>query len=220
MATATLRDQALARIRTGGLLPILRLPASADVLAMAEALIAGGLTVIELSLTMPNVSNLIATLADRFGANVSFGAGTVLTMAEVDTVKLAGASFIVSPITDAEVVQHAKACGLAVFPGALTPTEVIAAWKAGADMVKVFPCHTLGGADYLRALKAPLPQIELLPTGGINRSNAAHYLRAGAAALGMGSDLVDLELLRTQGRLAVVERAREYMTLVQTARAS
>lgn len=220
MTGGTRREQALVRIRSGGLIPILRLPTSGNVLAMAEALIEGGLTVIELSLTMTDVHSLIARLVDRFGDRVSIGAGTVLTLAEVDAVQMAGASFMVSPVTDPEVVQHAKACGLAVFPGALTPTEVVTAWKAGADLVKVFPCHSLGGADYLRALKAPLPQIDLLPTGGITRLNAANYLRAGATALGMGSDLVDLELLLTHGRSALTERAREYLTLVQTARAS
>lgn len=217
---ATLREEALFRIRTGGLLPILRLPASADVLAMADALIAGGLMVIELSLTMPHVPELIATLVSRFGDSISFGAGTVLSMAEVDTVRSAGATFMVSPVTDPEVIQHAKTSGLAVVPGALTPTEIVAAWRAGADMVKVFPCQSMGGADYLRALKAPLPQIELLPTGGINRQNAANHLRAGATALGMGSDLVDLECLRRQGPRAITERAQEYLTIVHTARSS
>ena len=212
------RARSLARIRDCKLLPILRLPTDGEVLDMSEALLDGGLPVIELSLTMPNAVALIADLVSRFGDRASIGAGTVLTIGQVDEVAAVGADFMVSPATDPLVLAHARERGLATFPGALTPTEVVAAWNAGADAVKVFPCHSVGGADYLRALKAPLPQIELLPTGGINRSNALDHLAAGAMALGMGSDLVDLAALRSDGKTAIEKRAREYLHLVSGVR--
>ena len=208
------RARSLARIRDCKLIPILRLPSDEEVLAMSEALLDGGLPVIELSLTMPNTVALIATLVARYGDRASIGAGTVLTIEQVDTVAAVGADFMVSPATDPLVLAHARGKGLATFPGALTPTEVITAWNAGADAVKVFPCHSVGGADYLRALKAPLPHIELVPTGGINRANALDHLAAGAMALGMGNDLVDLAALRAKGKTAIEKRAREYLQLV------
>jgi 2-dehydro-3-deoxyphosphogluconate aldolase/(4S)-4-hydroxy-2-oxoglutarate aldolase len=206
--------QALARLRACKLLPILRLPSDAEVLAMSEGLLDGGLPLLELSLTMPNAVPLIAELVARFGAQASIGAGTVLTIEQVDAVAAAGASFLVSPVTDPRILAHARALGLATFPGALTPTEVVTAWNAGADAVKVFPCQAVGGASYLRALKAPLPDIQLLPTGGIHRANARDHLAAGAMALGMGGDLVDLEVLRAEGKPAIAQRAREYLALV------
>jgi 2-dehydro-3-deoxyphosphogluconate aldolase/(4S)-4-hydroxy-2-oxoglutarate aldolase len=210
------RAQSLARIQACKLLPILRLPSDGEVLAMSEALLDGGLPVIELSLTMPNAVALIADLVARYGERASIGAGTVLTIEQVDAVAAAGASFMVSPVTDPRILSHARHRGLATFPGALTPTEVVAAWSAGADAVKVFPCHSVGGANYLRALKAPLPDIPLLPTGGIHRANALDHLAAGAMALGMGSDLVDLAALRAEGKSAIEQRARDYLALVGT----
>jgi len=147
------------------------------------------------------------------------GAGTVLDADTARACIAAGAAFIVAPGLDLETIRAAQACGLPVMPGALTPTEVITAWKAGADMVKIFPCSAVGGAPYLRALKAPLPQVKLLPTGGVDRHTAAEYIRAGASALGIGAALIDLKLLQQQGEEALAARARELVEIVRATRA-
>jgi 2-dehydro-3-deoxyphosphogluconate aldolase/(4S)-4-hydroxy-2-oxoglutarate aldolase len=185
---------------------------------MAEALHSAHINAIEIPLDMPDAVGVIAKLVQRFDEEMLVGAGGVLDVESADTVIAAGASFVTSPSCDVEVVKYCNATDLAVFPGALTPTEILSAWKAGADMVRVFPCSALGGPSYLKALKAPLPQIDLFPSGGVTLQNAAAFIDAGACVLGVGRDLVDLTSLR-EGRLdRIAERAHLFMELVRDAR--
>jgi 2-dehydro-3-deoxyphosphogluconate aldolase / (4S)-4-hydroxy-2-oxoglutarate aldolase len=212
--------QTLARIRAGGLIPVLRTPSADEALAMAEALTAAEISTLEITLTVPGAVEVIATLSQRFGDRALVGAGTVLDPAAAQTCLQAGARFIVSPGVDLDTVAFCRSAGVAVFPGALTPTEIIAAWKAGADMVKIFPVSAVGGASYIKLLRSPLPQIEMVPTGGITIETAAAYLEAGAAALGVGGDLVDLQALRSGNTAVITERARRYLEVLKKARGS
>ena len=133
---------------------------------------------------------------------------------------LAGAQFIVSPSTNLETIALCKRYSVPVMPGALTPTEVVTAWQAGADFVKVFPCSAMGGANYIKGLKAPLPQIELIPTGGVNLKTAADFIKAGSSALGVGADLVDVAAIRAGDAKSVTEKAKEFLSIVNEARAA
>ena len=212
------KSEVLAQIRAIGVIPVLRLSSSSDVLDMADALHSAHIDVVEIPLDMPEALSVISTLVERFDEKVLVGAGSVLDADSASTVIAAGASFVTSPSCDVEVVKYCNATDLAVFPGALTPTEILSAWKAGADMVRVFPCSALCGPSYLKALKAPLPQIDLFPSGGVTLQNAAAFIDAGACVLGVGRDLVDLTSLR-EGRLdRIAERAHLFMELVRDAR--
>jgi 2-dehydro-3-deoxyphosphogluconate aldolase/(4S)-4-hydroxy-2-oxoglutarate aldolase len=162
---------------------------------------------------------VIAQVSRRFGQSMLVGAGTVLDAKSAAACIAAGALFIISPSTELDVITHCNQAGVAVLPGALTPTEIVRAWRAGADMVKVFPCSALGGASYLKAVKAPLPHIELVPTGGVSLETAAAFIKAGAAALGVGGDLVDLEAVRSGNGAVIGERAQKYLAIVKEARA-
>jgi 2-dehydro-3-deoxyphosphogluconate aldolase/(4S)-4-hydroxy-2-oxoglutarate aldolase len=209
----------VARIEELGVVPVVRAPSAAVALRAARAVYAGGIDVLEITMTVPDAVAVLRQLAAELGDSVILGAGTVLDAEAARRCIAAGAQFIVAPGFDPETVRAAHELGAPVMPGALTPTEVIAAWKAGAEMVKVFPCSAVGGADYLRALKAPLPQVKLLPTGGVDRHTAADYIRAGAAALGLGAALVDLKVLEREGDEAIAARARELLAIVRAARA-
>jgi 2-dehydro-3-deoxyphosphogluconate aldolase/(4S)-4-hydroxy-2-oxoglutarate aldolase len=212
------KAQVLEHLRRGGLIPVLRAPSADDALLMTEALHAAGITAVEITLTVPGAVEVIGTAAKRFGKDMLVGAGTVLDAKSAAACIAAGASFIISPSTELEVIAHCNEAGVAVMPGALTPTEIVKAWRAGADMVKVFPCSALGGASYLKAVKAPLPHIELVPTGGVSLETAAAFIKAGAAALGVGGDLVDLEAVRAGNGAVIGERARKYVEIVRQAR--
>jgi 2-dehydro-3-deoxyphosphogluconate aldolase/(4S)-4-hydroxy-2-oxoglutarate aldolase len=212
------KSEVLEGLRRGGLVPVLRAPSADEALRMSEALHDAGITAVEITLTVPGAVEVIGKLVARFGHDMLIGAGTVLDPKAAAACISAGATFIISPSLELDVVAHCNQAGVAVLPGALTPTEIVRAWRAGADMVKVFPCSAVGGASYLKAVKAPLPQIELVPTGGVNLETAAAFIKAGAAALGVGGDLVDLEAVRA-GRAAVIgERARKYLEIVRQAR--
>jgi 2-dehydro-3-deoxyphosphogluconate aldolase/(4S)-4-hydroxy-2-oxoglutarate aldolase len=212
------KSEVLAQIRAIGVVPVLRLLSSSDVLDMADALHSAHIDVVEIPLDMPEALLVISTLVQRFDEKVLVGAGSVVDTESASNVIAAGASFVTSPSCDTEIVKYCNATDLAVFPGALTATEIAAAWKAGADMVKVFPCAALGGPSYLNTIKAALPQVDLFPSGGVTLQNAAAYIDAGASILGVGRDLVDLTSLR-EGRLdRVAERARLFIELVRDAR--
>ena len=201
-----------------GIVPVLRLSSASLVVRAVDALLAGGIPLFEITMTVPGAVDLIASLATRFSGRVIIGAGTVLTPEDARACIDAGAEFIVSPGLDRATVEAAHDRDIAIMPGALTPTEVIAAWKMGADMVKVFPCSAVGGAAYVRALKGPLPQVKLLPTGGVNLSTVRDYIMAGAAAVGMGSELVDGKTLRAGHDAELTQRARDLMTAIRAAR--
>jgi 2-dehydro-3-deoxyphosphogluconate aldolase/(4S)-4-hydroxy-2-oxoglutarate aldolase len=214
------KAQVLARIREGGLIPIIRTPSADEALAMAETLVAADITNLELTMTVPGAVEIIAKLVKRFGDRTLVGAGTVLDVDAAKACIAAGAAFIVSPGLDLPTVAHCRQAGVPIFPGALTPTEIIAAWKGGADMVKVFPCSAVGGASYIKAVKAPLPQIEMVPTGGVSVETAPAFIQAGAAALGVGGDLVDLQALREGRGQVIADKARRYLDVVKQARAA
>lgn len=180
----------------------------------------GGVSVIEITMTVPGAVDVIEALANQVGDNAVIGAGTVLDKQTAQACISAGAQFIVSPILKLEVIDYCAQIGIAVMPGTLTPTEVFEAWTAGSDLIKVFPAGAVGGASYIKALNGPLPQVPLVPTGGVSLTTAADFIRAGAAALGVGGDLVDIEALRKGQDQVLSDRARQFVETVRQARAS
>jgi 2-dehydro-3-deoxyphosphogluconate aldolase/(4S)-4-hydroxy-2-oxoglutarate aldolase len=206
------RHQVLQRVREIGVVPVVRASSGQEALQLVEALWQGGIDVIELTMTVPNAVEIIRELSKAGGTIV--GAGTVLDEETARACILAGAKFVVSPATDLPTITLCRTYGVPIMAGALTPTEVIGAWRAGSDMVKVFPCGNVGGASYLKALKAPLPQVELIPTGGVSLENVADFIKAGASAVGAGADLADPK----KERALVTERARQYLQAVAKAR--
>jgi 2-dehydro-3-deoxyphosphogluconate aldolase/(4S)-4-hydroxy-2-oxoglutarate aldolase len=208
------------RIVEVGIIPVIRAASAREAIFAVEAVSAGGIPVAELTMTVPGAIDLIAELSKTLGSEVLIGAGTVL---DADTAQLcieAGARFIVSPGFDLETVKRASQLGTLVMAGALTPTEVIAAWKAGSDMIKIFPCGNVGGAKYIRALKGPLPQIPMIPTGGVNLETAGDFIRAGAEAKGIGGELVSTTALQSKDTLEITRAARRYISIVAEARNS
>ncbi len=214
------KTDVIQRIRDTGLIPVVRAESADLAMRAVEAIKTGGVDVLEVTMTVPGAIDVIAKLAATFGTEVVIGAGTVLDPDTANKCVQAGAQFIVSPALNEETIAFCRANDVAVFPGALTPTEVVRAWNVGADAVKVFPAGAVGGASYLKALKAPLPQIELVPTGGVSLKTAADFIKAGAMALGVGADLVDTKALRENHDEVITERARQFLEIVREARAS
>jgi 2-dehydro-3-deoxyphosphogluconate aldolase/(4S)-4-hydroxy-2-oxoglutarate aldolase len=184
----------------------------------AAAVCAGGIPIVEITMTVPGAIDVIAQLAKTMGKDVLIGAGTVLDAEAAKRCIDAGAEFLVSPGFDLATVQLARQQGKLMMAGALTPTEVIAAWKAGSDFVKIFPCGTVGGAKYIKALKAPLPQVPMVPTGGVNLDTAADFIQAGADALGIGGELVSAAACKSGNLSVITEAARLYVDIVREAR--
>jgi 2-dehydro-3-deoxyphosphogluconate aldolase / (4S)-4-hydroxy-2-oxoglutarate aldolase len=209
----------LAKITETGLIPIVRVPSADDALRVVEAIQEGGVPILEITMTVPGAVGVIEELAKRSMGDVLVGAGTVLDAETARACILAGANFIVSPSLDEGTVACCRRYAVPVLPGALTPTEVVRAWQAGADMVKVFPCGAVGGASYVKALKAPLPHIDLVPTGGVTLDSIGDFIRAGAAAVGVGADLVDMEALHAGDAKSITENARRFLAAVKSARA-
>lgn len=212
------KEKALTKIREVGLVPIVRAPSPEDAMRAAEAIVAGGIGIAEITMTVPGALKVMEAVADRYGDKVLLGAGTILDTETCRAVMLAGAEFIVTPALDVRVIEMARRYSKPIFPGALTPTEVLAAWQAGADMVKVFPCGPVGGPKYIKALKGPFPQIEMVPTGGVNLETAADFIKAGAAAVAVGGELVDVKALK-EGKLdQITETAKKFVEAVRAAR--
>jgi len=205
-------------IQSIGLVPVLRARSVAEAHALVEAIVAGGVTVIEVTMTVPGAIDLLRDLKSKYGSEVLLGSGTVTTAAQAAATIQAGAEFVVSPSLHLEVIAKTKELGKVSIPGALTPTEVITAWEAGADYVKVFPCSAMGGASYLKALKAPFPHIKLIPTGGVTVATAADFLKAGAEALGVGSDLVNATAIAEGKPWIVTDLAKAYLDVIGEAR--
>jgi 2-dehydro-3-deoxyphosphogluconate aldolase/(4S)-4-hydroxy-2-oxoglutarate aldolase len=214
------RAEACKRIDELGVIAIVRVPSPELAIRAALALLAGGISIFEITMTVPDAIGVIRFLTDRYGARALVGAGTVLTAEDAGACVDAGAQFVVSPGVDRSTIAAAHALDVPIMPGALTPTEVIDAWRAGADWVKIFPCSALGGAKYLRALRGPLPQVKMCPTGGVSAATAYDYLAAGAAVLGIGSELVDPVALAAGEEAALSQRARALVDAVRVARAS
>ena len=205
-------------IREVGIIPVVRAQSADEAMMAIEAIRAGGISLLEITMTVPGAINVIEKVSQRYGSEAVVGAGTVLDGETARACIQAGAQFVVSPSLNLETIEVCRHAGVAVLPGALTPTEVVQAWSAGADFVKVFPAGAVGGASYIKALKAPLPQIELVPTGGVSLKTAADFIKAGASALGVGADLVDLKALREGQQHIITERAREFVRIVREAR--
>ena len=210
------KEDVIARIVSGGVIPVIRASSKEEALAVIAAIAAGGITTIEVTLTVPNAVELIAELAPR--DDLLIGAGSVLDPESARECITAGAEFIVSPATNFDTILYCNDAEIAVMPGALTPTEIANAWDAGADFVKVFPADSMGGAKYLRSLLAPMPHLKLIPTGGVNQDTAADFIRAGAQAIGVGSDLVDLKAIREGRASEITAAARRYLEIAAEAR--
>lgn len=198
-----------------GLIPVLRAKNPTQALAVVDAMMAGGVTVVEVTMTVPGAIDVLRELKQKHGANLLLGSGTVTTAQEAEATIEAGAEFVVSPSLHPDVIAATKASGKLSIPGALTPTEVIAAHRAGADYVKIFPCSAMGGAPYLKALLAPFPFLKLIPTGGVTLKTAEDFLKAGARALGVGSDLVNLAAIDEGHPEIITEAARAYLQVFQ-----
>jgi 2-dehydro-3-deoxyphosphogluconate aldolase/(4S)-4-hydroxy-2-oxoglutarate aldolase len=212
------KQEVAKRITEIGIVPVVRASSSQQAMQAAEAVCAGGIPIVEITMTCPDAIGVISDLAKNVGSSVLIGAGTVLDAATADRCLQAGAQFIVSPGYDLDTVKFANRAGVLMMAGALSPTEVIAAWKAGSDFVKVFPCGTVGGAKYIRALKAPLPQVSMIPTGGVNLETAADFLLAGASALGIGGELVSAAALESGNTATIVETARKFVSIIRKTR--
>lgn len=206
------------RIIDIGLIPVVRAESSEIAMRAVDAIREGGISVLEITMTVPGAIRVIEDVARRFGEDAIVGAGTVLDAETARACMLAGARFIVSPALDLDTISCCRRYSIPVMPGAMTPSEVVSAWKAGADLVKVFPANAVGGPSYLKALKAPLPQIQLVPTGGVSLKTAADFIKAGAAALGVGADLVDTAALRAGEGKLISARARQFIEIVRAAR--
>ena len=208
------------RILQIGIVPVVRASSSAEARTAAEAVCKGGIPIVEITMTVPGAVEVIRELAKHSSPDeLLVGAGTVLNPEQAQRCLDAGAQFLVSPGFNAKTVALAAAERRLMMAGALTPTEVIAAWEAGSDFVKVFPAGNVGGPKYIKALKGPLPDVPLIPTGGVNLQTAAEFLEAGAAALGIGGELVHPGHLKSGNTEAIVDAARTFLAIVQEARA-
>ena len=213
------KAKAVHQILETGLIPIVRAASPEDAFKAAEAIVAGGVSIAEITMTVPGAIRVMEKVADRYGDKVLLGAGTILDAETARAVILAGAEFLVSPSLDLGVIEVANRYSKACITGALTPTEVVKAWQAGATFVKIFPCGNVGGPKYIKALKGPLPQIDFIPTGGVNLETTPEFLRAGAVAVAVGSELVNLKALQ-EGRLDVItENTRKFLQAVEKGRA-
>jgi 2-dehydro-3-deoxyphosphogluconate aldolase / (4S)-4-hydroxy-2-oxoglutarate aldolase len=207
------------RIEEVGIVPVIRASSPREACVGAEAVCKGGIPIVEITMTVPGAIEVIRELAKTCGSEVLIGAGTVLNAEDARRCIDAGAQFLVTPGFNRATVEFAARESKLIMAGALTPTEVIEAWTAGSDFVKVFPCGQVGGAKYIKALKGPLQQIPLVPTGGVNLSTAADFIEAGAAALGIGGELIQPEALKSNNPELIVETARKFLEIVTTARA-
>ncbi len=212
------KAEVLAAMKQVGLVPVLRAGSVDQALALAEAIAAGGVPVLEITMTVPGAIHVMRRLAET-RPDLLLGAGTVLDPETARMCILEGAQFIVSPALNLATLDMCHRYSIAALPGALTPTEIVTAWQAGADVVKVFPASAMGGASYLRSIKAPLPQVELIPTGGVSLATAEDFLRAGAFALGVGADLVDTKAMAEGRPELITETARKYLAIVDRFRA-
>jgi len=199
-------------------MPVVRAPSAEAAIRAVEACVNGGVRVAEITMTVPGAIQALEKVAARFSGKILLGAGTVLDAETARISMLAGAEFLVSPSLRLATIEMAKRYSKAIFPGALTPTEVLAAWEAGADAVKVFPCGNVGGARYIKSLKGPFPQIEMMPTGVVTLETIGDFFKAGACAVGVGSELVDGALMK-EGRYGEIEeRARQFLAAAAKAR--
>jgi 2-dehydro-3-deoxyphosphogluconate aldolase / (4S)-4-hydroxy-2-oxoglutarate aldolase len=211
-------DEAIRRIGEIGIIPVVRAATFDEARRAVDAISAGGIPIIEITMTVPNAPAMIRDVVRKYGSKLLTGAGTVATVASAEACLDAGAEFLVSPGLSLPVMRAAQARGKLAIPGALTPTEVMLAQNEGARLVKIFPCGNVGGPKYIKALRAPFPDLSLIPTGGVNLSNAADYMLAGSFALGVGADLVDTVALREGNTQKITETAKALVEAIRVAR--
>ena len=210
--------EVLAKILDEGIVPVIRVASAAEAFEVSRAIKEGGISVIEVAMTTPGAMDAIKEASQKFGKEVLLGAGTVLDPETARAALLNGAKFLVSPSLNLEVIKMSNRYGAVVIPGALTPTEILTAWEAGADLVKVFPIAQVGGPAYLKAIQAPLPHIPLVPTGGVNLQNAGEFIKAGAAAIAVGGELVDKKAAAEKRYSVISENAQKFLAEVKKAR--
>ena len=213
-------EEVIARIGEIGIVPVIRAATVAEATRAVEAIAAGGIPIVEITMTVPNAVSVIHQVAGRFGASLLVGAGTITTAEQAKLSIDAGAQFLVSPGLSIPVLSVAQACGVLAIPGALTPTELMHAQENGAKLVKIFPCDNVGGPRYVKSLRGPFPKAALIPTGGVNAANAGDFIAAGAFAVGAGSELVNRTALRDGNFAQITETAREFVRAVLSARES
>src|SRR5450432_4017212 len=209
----------LAFITEIGIVPVVRTPSAESAIKSIEAIYRGGVRAAEITMTVPGALKALEKLADQFGDKLVLGAGTVLDPETARVCMLAGAQFFVTPALKLSTIEMAKRYSKVICPGALTPTEVLTAWEAGADMIKIFPASAMGGPKYIKSLKAPFPQIEMIPTGGVNLETTPEFLRAGAAAVAAGAELIDEKTIQAGKYEVFEERARQFVEAVRKCRA-
>ncbi len=212
------RDAILSAIRDIGIVPVVRTDSAASAIQAIEAIYRGGIRAAEITMTVPGAIRALEKLADQFGDQIVLGAGTVLDPETARACMLAGAEFFVTPSLNLKTIAIARRYSKPIVPGALTPTEVLTAWEAGAAAVKIFPAGSLGGPKYIRALRAPFPHIEMIPTGGVNLETIGEFLKAGACAAGVGAELIDAATIRAGKFEIFEERARKFLAAVAAAR--
>jgi 2-dehydro-3-deoxyphosphogluconate aldolase/(4S)-4-hydroxy-2-oxoglutarate aldolase len=213
------KKEILAFITEVGIVPVVRTSSAESAIQAVEAIYNGGVRAAEITMTVPGAVRALEQVAARFGDKIVLGAGTVLDPETARICMLAGAEFFVTPSLRISTIEMARRYSKVVCPGALTPTEVLAAWEAGADIVKIFPCGNVGGPKYIKALKAPFPHIEMIPTGGVNLETAGEFLKAGACAVAVGGELVDAKTI-AEGKYEIFEqRARQFLEVIARARA-
>ena len=206
------------RMVTEGLIPVVRVSSAREAMEVADAIKEGGVSFIEITMSVQGAIDVIKELTQKYKDEIIMGAGTVLDTETGRAALLAGAQFIVSPTLNLDLIQLAHRYSAVVIPGATTPTEILTAWNAGADMVKVFPAGQLGGPEYLKALRGPLPQILLVPTGGVNLQNAGAFIKAGATALGVGGELVDKKAVKEKKFNVITDNTRAFLKVIKEAR--
>jgi 2-dehydro-3-deoxyphosphogluconate aldolase/(4S)-4-hydroxy-2-oxoglutarate aldolase len=211
------KEDQLRHVVDCGIVAVVRSPDSKQLVEVCRALADGGLSVVEITLSVPSALEVVRQVRQALGDRLLLGAGTILDTETARAALLAGAEYLVAPTLNRDVIRLCRRYAKLVMPGAFTPTEVLAAWEAGADVVKVFPAEVLGPA-YFRALRAPLPQVRLMPTGGVDLNNAADYLKAGACCLGVGSQLVEPKAVAARDFDRIRELARQYAAVVKQAR--
>ena len=212
------KHEILNRILAEGLIPLIRTASAADAMDVATAIKEGGASFLEITMTVPGAIEVAKELSLKYGDEFIIGAGTVLDAETGRAAILAGAQFLVSPTLNFELISLAHRYSVIVIPGAMTPTEILAAWDAGADLVKVFPAGQLGGPDYIKAIKGPLPQVLLMPSGGVNVDNAGAFIRAGAAAVAVGSELVDKKAIKDKAFHIITANTRAFTKSIQEAK--
>jgi len=201
-----------------GLIPVIRVASAAEAIDVADAIKEGGVTVIEITMSVPGALDTIKELTKKYKDDIIMGAGTILDPETGRAALLAGAQFLVTPTLNLDLIQLAHRYSAVIVPGAMTPTEILTAWNAGADMVKVFPAAQLGGPEYIKALRGPLPQILYVPTGGVNLQNAGAFIKAGATALGAGGELVDKKAVKEKKFNVITENTRAFLKAIKEAR--